>query len=164
MKTNLRWEQEIFSSTYSIYSNNQLIGKLKDRTFSQSADGELNGKAYIFRTKGLFKQHTEILDKSEDKVIGEITFNTWMTKASLSFNEKRANWKYDNPWSTKWRIFDSEGIEIKYSGRSGKGQIESNSDDPLLLLSGLFVTNYYWQLTVVVLVAVFVPIWVTVLS
>ena len=60
MKTNLRWEKEIFCSTYSIYSNNQLIGKLKDKTFSQSADGELNGKEYIFRTKGLFNQHTEI--------------------------------------------------------------------------------------------------------
>jgi len=87
-----------------------------------------------------------------------------MTKASLSINDKRANWRYDNPWSTKWSIFNSEGIEIKYSGRSRKGQIESNSDDPLLLLSGLFVTNYYWQMTVVVLVAVFVPIWVTVLN
>jgi len=164
MKTNLRWEKEFFSSTYSIYSNNQLIGKLKDKTFSQSADGELNGKKYTFRTKGLFKQHTEILDKAENKVIGEITYNTWMTKASLSFYDKKANWKYDNLWSTKWSIFDSAGIEIKYSGLSKKGQIESNSDDPLLLLSGLFVTNYYWQMTVVVLVAVFVPIWATVLN
>ena len=164
MNTMLRWEKAIFSSTYRIYSNNQLIGKLKDRTFSQSADGELNGKEYIFRTKGLFKQHTEILDKAESKVIGEITYNTWMTKASLSFYDKKANWKYDNPWTTKWSIFDSEGIEIIYSGRSGKGQIESNSDDPLLLLSGLFVTNYYWQMTVVVVIAVFVPIWVSVLN
>ena len=164
MKTNLRWEKEIFSSTYSIYSNNQLIGKLKDKTFSQSADGELNGKEYLFMTKGLFKQRTEILDKADNKVIGEITYNTWMTKASLSFNNKKANWKYDNMWSTKWSIFDSEGIEIKFSGLSRKGQIETNSDDPLLLLSGLFVTNYYWQMTVVVLVAVFVPIWATVLN
>ncbi len=31
-------------------------------------------------------------------------------------------------------------------------------------LSGLFVTNYYWQMMVVVLVAVFVPIWATVLN
>ena len=164
MKTNLRWEKEIFSSTYSIYSGNRLIGKLKDKTFSQSADGELNGKEYIFMTKGLFKQHTEILDKAENKVIGEITYNTWMTKASLSFNNKKADWKYDNLWSSKWSIFDSEGIEIKYSGLSRKGQIESNSNDPLLLLSGLFVTNYYRHMTVIVLVAVFVPIWATVLN
>ncbi len=86
MKTNLRWEKKILSSTYSIYSDNQLIGKLKDKTFSQSADGELNGKKYTFRTKGLFKQHTEILDKAENKIIGEITYNTWMTKASLFLN------------------------------------------------------------------------------
>ena len=164
MKIRLNWEKEIFSSSYSIYSNNQLIGKLKDKTFSQSASGELNGREYIFRTKGLFKQHTEILDKAENRVIGEINYNSWMTKASISINNKEASWKYDNIWSTKWRIFDSEGIEIKYTGSSRKGQIDANTDDALLLLSGLFVTNYYWQWTIIIMVAVFVPIWATVLT
>ena len=164
MKTRLHWEKGIFSSTYSIYSDKHLIGKLKDRTFAQAASGELNGREYIFRTKGLFKQHTEILDKAENRVMGEINYNSWMTKASISINNKVASWKYDNMWSTKWRIFDSEGMEIKYTGSSRKGQIDANTDDPLLLLSGLFVTNYYWQMTLIVLVAVFVPIWTSVLT
>jgi hypothetical protein len=164
MKTRLNWKKEIFTSTYSIYSNNQLIGKLKDKTFSQSASGELNGRKYIFRTKGLFKQHTEILDEAENRVIGEINYNTRMTKASLYINNKEASWKYDNMRNTKWRIFDTEGIEIKYTGTSRKGQIDANTDDELLLLCGLFVTNYYWQWTIIFLVAVFIPIWVSVLT
>ena len=164
MQLKLKWKKNIFSTLYSIYSNGQLIGSLKDKTFSQTANGELNGKEYLYKTKGFFKQHTEIIDSSENKVIGEITYNNWMTKATISVNNKMINWKYDNLWNTKWSVFNSEGVNIKYSGSSTSGQIDSNVDDALLILSGLFVTNYYWQMTIVVLVAVFLPIWTTVLN
>ena len=164
MQTNLIWKKGLFSNLYSIYSNGELIGKLKDKTFSQTANGEFNGKEYKFKTKGFLKQHTEIIDSLENKVIGEITYNNWMTKATISVNSKKISWKYNNIWNTKWSLFDTEGINIKYSGSSTKGQIDSNVDDALLILSGLFVTNYYWQMTIAVLVAVFVPIWTTVLN
>jgi hypothetical protein len=159
MQTKLRWKKNLFSSSTIIYSNGQRIGELKDKTFSQTANGELNGKKYSFKTKGFFKQQTDIIDGFENKVVGEITYNNWKTNAIISIDNKTINWKYDNLWNTKWSIFDSEGINIKYSGSSTSGQIDSNIDDSMILLSGLFVTNYYWQKTVAVLVAVFVPIW-----
>ena len=164
MQTNLRWKKGLFSSSYDIYLNDKQIGKLKNNTFSQTADGELNGKKYTFKTEGFFNQHTEIIDNLENKVIGKITYNNWMTKATIIVNTKIINWKYDNLWNTEWSIFNYEGINIKYSGSSTNGQIYSNVDDELLLLSGLFVTNYYWQMTIAVLVAVFVPIWMTSLN
>ena len=161
MQTNLTWTKGIFSNLYSFYQNGELKGKLKDKTFSQTANGELQGKVYRFKTKGLLKQRTEIID-SEDKVIGEINYNTWMTKASITINGKVVNWKYNNIWNTKWSLFDTVGINIKYSGSSTKGQIDSNVDDSLLILCGLFITHYYWQMTVAILVAVIVPILTTV--
>jgi hypothetical protein len=159
MQTNLKWEKNFFSDLYCIYSNGQQVGILKDKTFSQTANGELNGKKYTFKTKGFFKQHTEIIDHIENKVIGEITYNNWMTKATILVDNKTIYWQYDNLWNTKWSIFNSEGIKIHYSGSFTSGQIDSNIEDALLLLSGLYVTNYYWQMTAAVLVAVFVPIW-----
>lgn len=164
MHINLKWKKGLLSSTYNIYSKNQLVGKLTDKTFSQSAIGELDGKKYTFRTTGIFNQHTEILDNRENKVIGTITYNSWMTKATISISGKTINWKYGNVWQTKWSIFDSGGIKINYTGSSTNGNIESSTDDALLVLSGLFVTNYYWQMFIVILVAVFVPLWVTVLN
>ena len=163
MQTNLKWEKEFFSGTYNIYSKDQFIGKLKAHSISQKAEGEINGKKYTFITKGFFNQQTEIHDAIDNKVIGNITYNSWMTKATLSILDKKINWKYDNLWNTKWSIFDSESIEIKYSGSSSKGQINSNTDDELLILSGLFVTNYYWQITLIVFISL-IPIWVTVLN
>ena len=159
MQSKLTWKKNLFSNLYCIYSNGQLIGNLKDKAFSQSANGELNGKEYTFKTKGLLKQHTEIIDCSENKVVGEITYNILMTKATISVDNKTINWKYDNLWNTRWSIFNSEWIDIKYSGSLTSGQIDSNIDDALLLLSGLFVTNYYWQMTIVIFIAAFIPIW-----
>jgi hypothetical protein len=159
MQTKLRWKKNLFSSSTIIYSNGHQIGELKDKTFSQTANGELNGKKYSFKTKGFFKQQTEVIDSFENKVVGEISYNNWKTNAIISIDNKTIYWKYDNLWNTKWSIFDSEGINIKYSGSSTSGQIDSNIDDSMILLSGLFVTNYYRQMTVAVLVAVFVPIW-----
>jgi hypothetical protein len=164
MQTNLKWDKGTFSNTYNIYSQDQVIGKLRNSSFSQIAEGELNGKKYTFITKGFFNQQTEIRDAIDNKLVGNITYNGWMTKATLSILDKKINWKYDNLWNTKWSIFDSNGIEIKYSGSSSKGQINSNTNDDLLILSGLFVTNYYWQITIVLIIVASITIWTTVLN
>jgi len=162
MQTKFTWKKDFFSALYRIYSNGHEIGKLKEKTFTQTAIGELNGKEYTFRQKGFLKPQTEIINNNDHRVIGEITFSNWMTKASLSIDNKVISWKYDNIWNTKWSLFDSEGIKIQYAGSSTSGQIDSNIDDGLLLLSGLYVTNYYWQMTLIILVAVLVPIFASV--
>ena len=156
MPTNLRWKKGWFSNLYKIYSDDKIVGKLKSKMFSQTTKGELNGKEYTFKTKGFFKQSTEIIDDNEKKVIGKITYNNWNTKAIISVNNKNINWKYDNLWNTKWSIFDTEGINLKYSGSSTSGQVNSNSDDELLLLSGLFIVNYYWKIIIAVVITVVV--------
>jgi hypothetical protein len=163
MQTVIKWNKSFLSSTYNLFSNGEIIGQLKENVFSQTAYGDINGKKYIFRTKGFLKQHTEIIDANDGHHVGEIAYNSWMTKATLMTHNKSSFWRYDNVWNTRWRIFDSQGLEIKYAGNSSKGQIISNTDDPLLLLSGLFVTNYYWQTTVAVIIAISVPIWASVI-
>lgn len=159
MQTRLRWKKNFLSNLYSIYSNDHQIGELREKTFSQTAHGHLNGKSYTFKTSGFFKQYTQIIDSTENRVIGKISYNSWMTKAFISIDNKIINWKYDNLWNTKWSVFDSEGLNINYAGSSASGQIDSNSADALLLLCGLFVTNYFWQMSVAVIIAILVPIW-----
>jgi hypothetical protein len=163
MHSKIHWKKRPFTNSYSIYSNNHLVGKLNERTFSQTANGEIEDLKYLFKTSGFIKQHTKIIDRSQNKIIGEISFGPWMTKATLSVNSKNYYWRYDNFFNTKWRIFNAEGAEIKYTGSSTGGQIDSNTDDPILLLSGLFVKNYYLGMTIVALIAVFIPIWITVI-
>jgi hypothetical protein len=158
MNNNLKWKKSLFSNTCDIYSNGQLVGNLKDKTFSNSAEGELNGVKYRFKTLGIFRQNTEIIDGENNKVIGEITYSNWMRKATLKIQDKKVVWKYDNSWNTRWSVTDSSGIIIKYRSSTTSGEIDTNTDDSLLLLSGLFVSNYFRQVALTVIIVIFIPI------
>ena len=158
MQLNLTWKKGFFSNNCILYKNGELIGNLREKSFSNTAVAELNGKGFLFRTKGFFKQHTDIIDSSTNQVLGEISYNNWKSKATISGRNKTVNWSYNNFWNTKWSLSDQNGIEIKYAGSSTKGSIQSNTDDALLILSGLYVTNYYWQISAAVVVAICIPI------
>ncbi len=164
MKTTLSWKRGTFSSTCRISSGEEIIGELANYAFKQTAEGVIRDKRYLFRTKGLFKQETQIIDGESDQLIGNITYNSMMSKATLEFKDRIVSWKYDNAWQTKWSLYDKLGIYMKFTGGHNKGTIEYEEEDDLLVLSGLFVTNYYQQAMIAILVAVLIPIWVSVIN
>lgn len=86
---------------------------------------------------------------------------TNLSKATRQFADNTISWKYDNAWQTRWSLSDDQGILMKFSGGFSRGTVEYDKDDDLLVLTGMFVTNYYQQAMIAILVAVFIPIWVT---
>ena len=160
MPSNLTWEKKIFPNLYRIYENRKQIGQLKDKPFSQTAKAQLNDQQYSFRTKGFFKQRTEIRDNSGNRVLGEINYSQWKTKATISLDNEVIHWKYDNSWNTSWSVYDEKGIKIKYKGSFSNGNIQGSTNDALLLLCGLYITNYYWQTSIAVLIIIFMPIFI----
>ena len=164
MKSTLSWKRGIFSSTCHIFSGEEIIGELANYTFKQTAEGVMRNKRYLFRTKGLFKQETQIIDGESDQVIGNIVYGSGMNKATIEFKDRTVSWKYDNTWQTRWSLYDKLGIYMKFKGGPNKGSIEFEEDDDLLVLTGLFVTNYYQQAMIAIMVAVFIPIWVSVIN
>jgi len=161
MKTTLIWKKGFLKKVYEIYSNNSPIGKLVENTWSSSAEGEINNKKYQFKTQGFFKQETQIIDAESNSVIGTIVYNTFMTRATIKYLGQIAYWKYNNIWSTKFSITDNVGNQISFHGSSSNGKLEFDQPNDLLVLTGLYVTNYYWQMTVVTLIIIFTPIWTT---
>ena len=161
MKNNLSWKRRTFSTTYQIFSDEQVIGELQNSAFKQTSEGILRQKKYQFKTKGLFKQDTSIIDVNRGMEIGKITYNSWKSKASIQFSDRTIGWKYDNRWHTKWSLYNEQGSIMKFAGGSSKGTIEFDNSDDLLVLTGLFVTNYYQQAMIAVIVAIFIPLWVT---
>lgn len=164
MKTLLHWKRGTFSSTYEIFEGENLIGKLKETAFSKSADGLIHDKGYRFTTKGLFKQETQIVEAETDQVLGTITYNSWKSKAYIQFDNQLIQWKYDNGWQTRWSLNNDDGIQMKFAGGMSKGTMECDHLDELLVLTGLFVTNYYRQIGIAVLVAILIPIWVATIN
>lgn len=159
MTTNLKWERSFLSSISRISSDGRLIGNLDIRAFSNTDIGILNGEKYFFRARGLFSRHTEIVNAKDHTMVGKITYSNWRSKATLITRDKTVYWKYDSIWHNRWSISNFSGIGIKYAGSSSRGQIESNTDDALLILSGLIVPNYYRQVSIAVMIAIFIPIW-----
>lgn len=159
MKTILSWRKGFFTSNYEIFSDGKPLGLLKEQSFHQKAEGNLNGRIVAFKTSGFFKQETEITDTVLQKVIGKITFNSWKTKAEIELEGKKLVWKYDNAWNSKWSISDSTGTLARFISTSKGGDIEAVTFDEMMILTGLFITNYFRQTTVfVVLIALFVVI------
>ena len=87
-----------------------------------------------------------------------------MTKATLQIRNEWAKFEYDNVWNTKCSIFDLSGLKIKYSGFANSGTINSNTEDPSLLLSGLYITNYYRQIYIAIIIASQIPIWIALIK
>ena len=164
MNTILHWKKGTFSTTCRIFSGEENIGELANYTFKKTAEGVIRNKRYLFRTKGLFKQETQIIDGESDQVIANISYNSMMSKATIQFTDRTVYWKYDNVWQTKWSLFDNQGIYMKFAGGHSRGTIEYEEEDDLLALTGMFVTNYYQQAMIAIMVAVFIPIWVSVIN
>lgn len=159
----LTWKKKLFSSTYNIYYKNVQIGMLKNYSFSNSSIAEMNGFKYTFRTKGILNQSTKIYNEAEH-LVGEISYNSFMTKAKINLNTDYYFWKYNTFWNTKW-IMQSKKHDTQISACTNSfcGSIETNTDDELAILSGIFVTNYYLQMTIAIMIAVFIPILTSIL-
>lgn len=161
MRTTLIWKKGFFEKTYKIYSNNSPIGKLVENTWCNAAEGEINNKKYQFKTRGFLKQKTQIIDTESNSVIGTIVYNTFMTRATIEYLGQIAYWKYNNIWNTKFSITDNAGNQINFHGSSSDGKLEFDQPNDLLVLTGLYVTNFYWQMAVVTIIIIFTPIWTT---
>jgi hypothetical protein len=164
MKKILHWRKGAFSRTCIILDKDIPIGNLKENAWTQSATGEINGEKYHFKTKGFFRQETQITEPESHRVIGRISYNTWMTKAKIEFQNRLIQWKYTNTWQTRWILYQDEKELIRYRGSTTRGKIEYDEADYLYILTGLFVTNYFWQISLAVIIAVLIPAWLTVLN
>jgi len=151
------WKKKILSSTYEIYSQDTQKGWLRDNIWKGEAHGELLDRELKFKSKGVFKSHTDIINAGTGEHLGQIRYNTWMTRADISLEGKKFLWKYDNSWQTRWSITMEDGMQIRYSGNEIKGRIEGLTDNPAALLTGLFATTYNWQITLIV---IFVPLFI----
>ena len=164
MKNDLNWKKGAFSTTYQIFSGEEFVGELQDHIFKQTSDGTIHQKRYRFKTTGWFRQETRIIDRDSEREIGTITYNSWKSKATIQFTDRTIYWKYDNGLQTIWSLYDEKGTRMKFAGRFSKGTIECKEADALLVLTGMFVTNYFQQAMVVIFMAIFIPIWASVIN
>lgn len=158
------WRKGFFSNTYSIFKKGLPVGNLRTKSFSSNASAYINGKQFNFITKGFINQSALIIERNSNKVIGKITFNSWRTKANIEFEDTIAELKSNNIWNSSWLITGNRGETIRLKNRTTNGTIESTTDDERLLMAGLFATNYYQQVSIAIFIAIFMPLYISILS
>jgi len=121
-------------------------------------------KNSTLKSKGFLIRRPRYLIMRLTHPLEKITYNSLMTKAKIECSDKVYFWKFDNSLSTKWRLYNAEGSLISYSCSLTKGGIEYDLQNNLLVLTGLYIKNIYWQFTVVFLISVFLPLWLTIFS
>jgi len=143
MNTELSWEKDTFSRSYTLFCERKLCGYLKRDSLSQSANGEIKGELYCFKTSGFIKKNTIVYDGLSYKSLAVITYDEWRSRAILSVDNRVLYFKFDSFFQNSWQLMGTTGEQIAYSTSSNKGYINSTTDDSLLLLSGLLVADYF---------------------
>ena len=154
MTTVLNWKKRWFSCVYQILAGDLHIGTLKEKAFSQSAIGTIDGKRYKFRMRGMFRQLTEIVDLDENEVVGTISYSCWRPKATVTLGEQQMYWKFRNLWETKWELSDFAGGNLSFNGCGNKGNIEMREGHDTMVLAGLYVASYYKRMATIYAAAI----------
>ena len=145
MEAHFTWKTKLFSRKFDIYSYDNLCGTLKKEGWSRKTYGELNGRIVLFETKGFVKHETIITNQADNSLIGTIKFNFWRSRSQISYNNKEYIWQFDNFWHTMWSVSNENGYLVRYHVNGLNGIIDTYTDDPVLILAGFFIRNYYKQ-------------------
>lgn len=145
METHFTWKRKLFSNIYEIFEYENLAGQLKSTGWKRMTLGDLKGEKLKFEIKGLFDKEFLIKHPDDDSVIGQIVFNMWRTKATISLRDKEYQWGFDNLFHTKWSISNENGPLVKYDGHFKSGEIISYIMDNSLILTGVYIKDYLNQ-------------------
>lgn len=149
MNTVLNWKKGIFSCNYRLLANGKQVGNLKDPAFRRTVTGEIEGKTYEFRTKGLLKTYTDIFDPQKGKSVGKISFNCWSPEAKIQIGEEVSHWGFTNIIQSKWGIFSEGKAPVNFQGWTCKGSVHADKEAGVEVLAGLYVSNYFWSLAAI---------------
>jgi hypothetical protein len=145
METHLTWKKKFFSSIYEISQYENAAGELKSIGWKRKSIGELNGKKVLFEIKGFFDKDFLISNPDDSSLIGKIVFNTWRTKATITILEKAYSWQFDSFFHSNWSISNENGYLVKYESHFKNGDINSYTNDEILILTGLYIREYLQQ-------------------
>ncbi|MGF1925283.1 MAG: hypothetical protein ACQUHE_13990 [Bacteroidia bacterium] len=157
MQQVLTWRKGLFDSNYQLYTNGEIKGSLIFSSFKNNARG-IALKNYYFTTEGFLNPVTKIRDENHVE-IGIITYHAWQLKATVRFNNMdHATWKFTNSWLSQWAITNHADKEIQYRADTPNGTAFSNTDDELMLLSGLFIKEFFARALILIFLVFVIPI------
>lgn len=160
----ITWTKTFFSETFIIFKENKQIGFLKNDLLSTVAFSSLQQNNYEFRTTGFLNQITQIYDSQSKMLIGNIRYD-WSGAARIELlNGEIYFFKRKGFSVNKWVITNKAGTVLHYYKNVGGGEIKYKDENELLLLTGLFVGDYYQKSSLAVFIVLFVPFFILLMN
>ncbi len=151
------WHKGMFDSNYQIFNDGKISGNLLFDSWKNEAKGMSLTTNISFKTEGFLSPKTNIFnDKNE--IIGVITYEPWQTKAKISMLSGEVfGWSFTNSWLSNWSITNFKEKNISYKSKSGTGMIESSASDEIMLLTGIFIREFYARILIVCIMLFLIP-------
>lgn len=155
MGEKLHWIKEAFSRKTTILDGDKPIGEMwQDSLFSSDVQARLNDVFVLFDVKGFLKRSVNIHDQNNgNKIIGVIHFHIGR-KAELVLPDAKYLWRRQNFFMREWsliQVSEDESSEVfhyeqlrSFFVQTGEVSGAFSIKQPeLLILSGLFIGNYF---------------------
>ena len=159
MEHNLTWTKGTFDSNYQLFNNGQFSSSLLFNSWKNEAQAFGTEQSYHFITEGFSNPSTKIYNNSNE-LIGVISYQFWQTKATISLKSaEQFAFNFSSNWYNSWTITNFKDKQVVYNASSTSGFVRSNTDDELMILTGLFIKEYYTRILVLIMfIVIFLPI------
>jgi hypothetical protein len=144
MEKIIYWKKQPFTRTYNIVSDGNIAGQLEINMFGHKANGVYGDLKLTFAVKGWFNRIIYILNQGTGELMGSARLNFWRRKGYINLVDHSEYFmKYLNIWRNKWIINNYNGAQqISFTKKFLKGYICSETENGLLILTGLFINQY----------------------
>lgn len=143
MEQTLNWRKGLFDSNYQVFGNALLKFSLNFSSLKNSALATTQHGIYLLKSEGFSNPETKIFN-NKNEVLAIIRYDWLKFKAKIFFTSgEEFDWSFQNSWLSRWSVNNHKDKQIIYNSSSSSGLVHSNVDDDILILSGLFVREYY---------------------
>jgi len=147
--TALSWKSNFTETECRIFRGKVIAGILKTTLWKYDGRGELDGHMLTFRSKGFFQSHTEILDIEGQRVLGGIDYNLFGSKASITFEGMRYEWRLESWLRGKWVVANGES-EARFESAGfwkREGNVSNDNIPPPVILASFFVQSFFHKIS-----------------
>ncbi|OJV18659.1 MAG: hypothetical protein BGO21_24355 [Dyadobacter sp. 50-39] len=145
----LSWKSNFTETECRIFRGKVIAGILKTTIFKYDGRGELDGYMLTFKSKGFFQSRTEIRDIEGRSVLGDIEYNLFRSKAWITYEGKRYEWRLESWLRSKWVVANGES-EARFESAGfwkREGNVINEDIPPPVILASFFVQSFFHKIS-----------------
>ncbi|MGQ7856926.1 hypothetical protein ACUN24_22025 [Pedobacter sp. WC2501] len=154
----INWKSNWLNGNFQLFADGVQKGMISFSSWRSDAESMFEDKNYQFANDGFWKSRTKVIDRKTLEVIAIINYDSWKSMAVISLNTgEQYEWKSTGIWKSQWTVSNYKDEHIIYTSSSNSGTISSNTDNKLLIITGLFIKQVYNKRTAL-MIACIVPV------